>query len=485
MKKQIARILVFFLLIPLLSVANIGTNLTHLGIYSRDSLIVDVNIKVMGQYRTCGGFLGSVTEFTDSVYAINDSLADVELSTLYTTLSSLTFISPTLSDSDTLVANNYNVPSGNFPNQIFLDGDSNSVFVFHVTGNLNFVQYSQIRTRNVRKSNILWVVNGDIEFKACSFPGIFVSSGNIKVTEGNYNWCSFLSMQKVKLLGLSSYATANSEEFMFDDYTFLGGGCSVLPILCDYILNGDFESNTAIPQATQNFFVCNWVNPSNNNAATPDHFNIASPPLGSQPAAFGSVSIPINTLGNQPTHSGTSYVGIFTWSPGTPNYREYIQEQLFQPLTAGRYFLSMFISSADNCNVTTDQIGAAITANQLQQIGWGPIATAPQVITIPNAPISACDNWLRHTGCFTATGGENFITIGNFSVDANTNLGAQNCPNLGVPYGGAYYYIEDVSLVRIPDPQNFTYTTSCTVPITIGPTLPLCVLSNPDFTHIV
>lgn len=112
--------------------ANIGSNLTHLAIYSRDSLVVDTNVVVLGQWLSHGGVSGTVTQYTDSVYAIDDSLSFVELNTLHSNLSALTFTSIPIVNNSVLTPGNYEVAPGNFPNNVSLTGDSNSVYVFHV-----------------------------------------------------------------------------------------------------------------------------------------------------------------------------------------------------------------------------------------------------------------------------------------------------------------------------------------------------------------
>lgn len=474
-----------FLLICLLkfSVANIGNSLSHLGIYSRDSLVIDTSVTVVGQFLASGGGAGNVNVISDSIYTIDDSLTFVELTTLYNNLVGLTFLTPTITDFDTLTQGNYEISTVNFPNGVFLDGDSNSVFVFHVTGNLNFIQYSYLKTLNVRMSNIFWVVEGSTMFNACSFPGIFISVGNIDVLESNYNQSALLSFQNIYLTDLSESSKFFSELNLFENYYSVSGGCNPPILDCNYIFNGDFEMNTGIPQGTQQFNVCNWQNPSNNTAATPDHFTTSSNPAPNQTPGFLSVNVPNNGLGFQNAFNGGSYVGIFTRG-STPNYREYIQSQLTQVLPAGRYFLSLQISAGDNARLNTDQIGAFFSNGQPIQNGSLPIPVAPQIISTPGQPIADCSNqWVLFTGCFQATGNENWITIGNFLNDNQQFTQQLGCVGSYPDPASAYYYIDDVRLVQIPYAQNLTYTTSCSIPIAIGPNLPQCTANNPFFTY--
>jgi hypothetical protein len=58
-------------------------------------------------------------------------------------------------------------------------------------------------------------------------------------------------------------------------------------------------------------------------------------------------------------------------------------------------------------------------------------------------------NWVKVSGCYLAQGGEEYLTIGNFFDNANTQITAGN--------GSSYYYVDDVLVEEI--------TGSCTTGI--------------------
>lgn len=69
-----------------------------------------------------------------------------------------------------------------------------------------------------------------------------------------------------------------------------------------------------------------------------------------------------------------------------------------------------------------------------------------------NQAFSDTTQWTQIQGCFTANGGEQYITIGNFNYNVNTDtlyVGTNNPdPNYTNPlYDYSYYYIDDVSLL--------------------------------------
>jgi hypothetical protein len=62
--------------------------------------------------------------------------------------------------------------------------------------------------------------------------------------------------------------------------------------------------------------------------------------------------------------------------------------------------------------------------------------------------ISDTTQWTEIQGCFTANGGEQYITIGNFTSNFNTDTLNTNSTNLvSGREGVSYYYIDDVTLI--------------------------------------
>ncbi|HUR31786.1 MAG TPA: gliding motility-associated C-terminal domain-containing protein [Saprospiraceae bacterium] len=172
-----------------------------------------------------------------------------------------------------------------------------------------------------------------------------------------------------------------------------------------------------------------WVN---GNDATADFLHECASPT--------NVGIPVNFFGNQPAHTGDAYAGVYARESSI--WREYIQVQLTQPLTSGlTYHVSFYTSLSDNnCGVT--HLGAYLsqTPPDDNTIGW--LAATPQ-IEANIGYISNNQDWTLISGCFTATGGEQWITIGNFYDNNNSPLDP-DC----VAGFYSYYYIDDVSVTE-------------------------------------
>ncbi len=95
------------------------------------------------------------------------------------------------------------------------------------------------------------------------------------------------------------------------------------------------------------------------------------------------------------------------------------------------------------------KIGALLSNTPVSNVGPGAFGLVlqypPQIES--NTFLNDTINWLKVSGTYTALGGEEYITIGNFSIDSSTDtINIQN--NL---CSGSYYFIEDVRVEKIPN----------------------------------
>lgn len=167
---------------------------------------------------------------------------------------------------------------------------------------------------------------------------------------------------------------------------------------------------------------------------TPDYFN----PCGSE-LQFGS---PINYYGHQNAHTGVSYVGfILSWLAGGET-REYIGVKLTEPLIANKqYEVSFFISLSDKSKYAIKNgLGVYFSTDSLFS---NSIETLPYIPKIEFINLeNSSENWIELKGTFTANGNEQYITIGNFRNDDETDTIQTNQGN----HNWSYYYIDDVSV---------------------------------------
>ena len=226
--------------------------------------------------------------------------------------------------------------------------------------------------------------------------------------------------------------------------------------------NPSFEEHTTCPQRIEAIGIMQgvdaWWQPTKGSS---DYFH----------ACGGRECLtPRNKMGNQAPHNGEAYCGIYC---SKENYREYLQTELKEPLVAGRrYHVSYWVSLADKSPHAVSTLGALLTTERIADSTWEilmqretidnmqVIATyyRPQVINDWSNVLSSTTDWQEVSGDFVAQGGEKYLTIGNFNSFNRSNI--HDIENSNAILQGAYYYIDDVSLVCLDCQQAETPTTT-------------------------
>jgi gliding motility-associated-like protein len=222
--------------------------------------------------------------------------------------------------------------------------------------------------------------------------------------------------------------------------TLLGSG--VWSYGQNLVLNPDFESYATCPSSFQG--ICEmlappWECPTN---GTSDYFNSCA--ISSSP-----VDVPVNAMGTQATQSGNGYAGIVLRHESN-QYREYLITQLTEPLAADMwYYVSFYVSPAETgCNV--EHVGAYFSNTDIFVPNTLPLLFEPQIEHL-GGYMNDYDSWLLVAGCFQAVGGEQYLVIGNFETDADSPM------NSGCFDSYAYYFVDDVSVIPGPPPDEFTF----------------------------
>lgn len=200
--------------------------------------------------------------------------------------------------------------------------------------------------------------------------------------------------------------------------------------------NPSFEAFSSCPN--------NWTSPTSDELAkatgwssyreTPDYFNAC---------ATSIVGCPSNNAGFQPAHTGNAYCGAVTFNK-IALYREIFGRQLSAPLSIGtKYFVSFYVSLAikvPSFVYASDRIGMKFTKTPFAYLS-NPIPVNNSCQINYNAFVTDTTNWTKISGSFVADSAYQYIAIGNFFDDANTDtLCIKN-----VQYKlDAYYYIDDI-----------------------------------------
>lgn len=200
--------------------------------------------------------------------------------------------------------------------------------------------------------------------------------------------------------------------------------------------NGSFEDTVMCPYAAgQVNFVKHWYLPSSGSS---DYFNSCD--------GTGLFSTPSNNFGYQTPFHGNAYLGF---SPFTlnQNYSEYIATKLIHSLEKDRvYYVSYYLSLSEPSKYAINSLGIYFSNSSIISSDDYALDTyTPQIMT--TSFIIDKQNWTKVSSSYLATGGEEYITIGNFKLNSNTNTISND--SLG---NYSYYFIDSVGVYEKENP---------------------------------
>lgn len=197
--------------------------------------------------------------------------------------------------------------------------------------------------------------------------------------------------------------------------------------------NYSFEDTIQCPYIPgQINFTTYWTDPTNTNTTLYNSCN------------NGFVGVPDNANGgHQYARTGNAYAGIGTYGQGT-DWRDYLQVKLISKLIANKkYCVEFYVSLFDTQTVACNDIGLYFSDTAITGPSISVLNVIPQISNdIILNPLTDKLGWTKVSGNFIANGTENYITIGNFLNDANTDtvfLG-------GVYWDASGYFVDDVSV---------------------------------------
>ncbi len=211
------------------------------------------------------------------------------------------------------------------------------------------------------------------------------------------------------------------------------------PAQINLVPNHSFENYTSCPsEPSQLPLAIPWTAPTNNSS---EYFNVC--------ATNPYYGVPDQVYNFQEAYSGNAFIGGYLCqSPGS-NIREYAQVLLLSSLVAGQcYFVEFFANRAAGIGkYAVNNIACSFTNTAVNNTGTGFVLNlTPHVLAFNNPIITDTINWVKISGIYTAIGGEQYITIGNFANDANTNILTVE-DNLS--FQAAYYFFDDVSVIPV------------------------------------
>lgn len=202
--------------------------------------------------------------------------------------------------------------------------------------------------------------------------------------------------------------------------------------------NFSFEQYSSCPSWEEVEKCTGWSKVSNV-SSTPDYYNACAP--------SNTVGVPQGFFTYQQDHRNcTAYMGLVTWT-SNPNEREHIGIQLSQPLVIGqKYFLSFYTVMGGSEDASfyyespSNNIGMRLSTTVYNTSNPAPIDNFSHLRSV--SVINDTANWVRVSGSIIADSTYNYLIVGNFYDDLNTDTTTINCGKCINNY--SYYLIDDV-----------------------------------------
>ena len=199
--------------------------------------------------------------------------------------------------------------------------------------------------------------------------------------------------------------------------------------------NPSFETYIVCPYTDSIENAIPWFNPT---ISTPNLFNECC----TVPMSFG---IPNNGWGYQYPRTGQGYSGIYVFADYEQG-RDYISVKLNNFLESNKkYSVGFYVSVSDNSlalgsRYAIDRMGAFLSDTLIHLNTYYIIPVIPQIENPTGHFLSDTLNWMLVSGIYTAHGGEQYLTIGNFYANDSTNYLQIANSNTHL----SFYYIDDV-----------------------------------------
>lgn len=218
---------------------------------------------------------------------------------------------------------------------------------------------------------------------------------------------------------------------------------SVLALTQNLVPNPSFEEYSSCPNLDDQLqYSTGW----SSYAGTCDYYNSCS----SEPF----FSVPNNMFENyQPSADGMAYAGFYSYQTNISNNREYLGSKLINPLVKGKtYFVSAKFANAIDINqsgldCTINKLGILFSEEPYTYQFQNPLLTSNFAHIYSNTIVSDTMNWTEVSGYFVADSSYEYIYIGNFFDDNNTDTMIYMDDNT-FGWHISYTFVDDISVIE-------------------------------------
>ncbi|GAB5539083.1 MAG: hypothetical protein Salg2KO_11860 [Salibacteraceae bacterium] len=161
---------------------------------------------------------------------------------------------------------------------------------------------------------------------------------------------------------------------------------------------------------------------------------------------------PINVYGDTDPLDGSNYAGILIYSYKDGDPRQYLQIELEEKMEEDKvYCVKMNVMLSMLSKYSSNNIGMYLSKKPLTAEEIEARNLEPQVIHSQNRIFEEMFDWEPICQTYIADGGEEYLTIGNFASTDATETDKVKKPKgiTGQQARGAYYYIDDVSVMNM------------------------------------
>lgn len=223
--------------------------------------------------------------------------------------------------------------------------------------------------------------------------------------------------------------------------------------------NPSFETITSCPPGNSGIssgYAPPWNRPPGS-ITTPDLFHSC----GTVGIACSNINVPGNNYGGtSAAFDGVAYAGILTYYTACTNCREYIHAPLVSAMVAGTsYEVRMRVKLAPLSRYATDRFGIHLSTTAPTQPSNQPILLTP-TWQYPGVH-SDKTNWVLMKFSYVATGGEAYITVGNFYNNASTTITdfGSSGGSCALVTSGNIYYIDSIYVgTTVLDESGINFT---------------------------
>lgn len=199
--------------------------------------------------------------------------------------------------------------------------------------------------------------------------------------------------------------------------------------------NGGFENLYNCPIGADLYNAIDWFSPS---LGTPDVYNSCA-------SLSSNISTPINGYGFQNPKDGNGYAGFvpYSFNATSINYREYLGVKLKEKLIKSTlYKVGFYVSLANNSPIAINNIGFSLFNDST-------FFSTAGVINLNEAHSDLIiqkdtSDWALIESYYVSKGNENYLYIGNFKYDLQTDTF-----HINTSLSEVYYYIDEVSVTKI------------------------------------